>query len=517
MERILERQLYRCAMNQRPLPIFVSGQKAALVILLHYEEERRKARERQLATLKQNTDTEIFQGREVSGETAKILANKAGITPRYMYQLLAVYKSRLDLFQLVKDGKYSINKAYTQMKADEAPEVVEEIPVEILDVDEWQAEYLLIAENWERRGKAETDPIKVSRILKFLEEYWTEKGEYTTGRGNRHNADLKTQSDLAGFVGEDIRTAKRILKLNDLIPEIQALVSSGKLGTIAAVEYAHISPENLHKAIYNLRKQGGIKMNEIKGGGAPGDESLSIDLNVITAEINAYQRVAGEAIFEIGRRLKKVRDNPEEYGFVGFRDWEQWCHEKLDMSRRNANRFIKVFDRFAEKPGTPVSRLPNSMSVLYALTDFTDDELEKPREMPDGSTKKLTEMSRREIEEFKAREKKAIEEKEKALLAAEESNRRAKQAEAQRDIALRESDILVVCDFIWTLRRLDNGGYYRLSPDNRGKIAPHAVSYPLSHIYLSRKVSINSIAACSDCKERRGAGSMYLKCILAQM
>ncbi|MBD7939551.1 hypothetical protein H9655_21135 [Cytobacillus sp. Sa5YUA1] len=236
------------------MPELSRNQKAALVILLHYEEERRKARERQLATLKQNTDTEIFQGREVSGETAKILANKAGITPRYMYQLLAVYKSRLDLFQLVKDGKYSINKAYTQMKADEAPEVVEEVPVEILDVDEWQAEYLLIAENVERRGQAESDSIKKARIAQFLKEYWGVRRLSGRQRLKGHNVPSKTIADIGEELGESEKTTKRLLKLNDLIPEIQALVSSGKLGTTAAEQYAYISPENQHKAIYNLRK-----------------------------------------------------------------------------------------------------------------------------------------------------------------------------------------------------------------------------------------------------------------------
>lgn len=43
--------------------------------------------------------------------------------------------------------------------------------------------------------------------------------------------------------------------------------------------------------------------NEIKGGDT--QAALSNDINIITAEVNAYQRVAGEAIFEIGGRLKK--------------------------------------------------------------------------------------------------------------------------------------------------------------------------------------------------------------------
>ncbi|MDQ0174460.1 hypothetical protein [Bacillus chungangensis] len=178
-------------------------------------------------------------------------------------------------------------------------------------------------------------------------------------------------------------------------------------------------------------------MTEISNGIA----ELSKDLNVMTAEINAYQRVAGEAIFEIGRRLKWVRDNPKEYGFEGYQGWEHWCSKSLNITRRHANRFIKVYERFAEKSGTPGSRLPSSITVLTTLAEFTDEELEKPREMPDGSTKKLTEMSRREIEEFKRRERKAIAEKEKALAEAEAAKKRAEQAEQRERMAQRDADL----------------------------------------------------------------------------
>ncbi|KJD42497.1 hypothetical protein [Paenibacillus terrae] len=47
-----------------------------------------------------------------------------------------------------------------------------EVPVEIIDIDEWEAEYRLIAENRERRGESETDPVKKGRHAAFLKEYW---------------------------------------------------------------------------------------------------------------------------------------------------------------------------------------------------------------------------------------------------------------------------------------------------------------------------------------------------------
>ena len=110
-----------------------SGQKAALVIRLFYEEERMKAKEREARTHFGNTGVPDLDLPEEKGKTHEILAKKAGIGKSSMAYLLAVYRNRPDLFELVFDGSYSINKAYTQMKADEQPEEVEpaEAPIEV--------------------------------------------------------------------------------------------------------------------------------------------------------------------------------------------------------------------------------------------------------------------------------------------------------------------------------------------------------------------------------------------------
>lgn len=73
--------------------------------------------------------------------------------------------------------------------------------MEIIDVDEWQAEYMLIAENIERRGEAESDPMKKGRIAGFLKEYWGIKNG-----GNRRTEDqngpLITTKDIAEYIDE---------------------------------------------------------------------------------------------------------------------------------------------------------------------------------------------------------------------------------------------------------------------------------------------------------------------------
>src|SRR5699024_246977 len=128
---------------------------------------------------------------------------------------------------------------------------LETVPVQIIDVDEWEAEYLLIAENVERRGQAETDPIKKSRIANFLKEYW---GVLEGKGGDRRSKDktpLKSVSDISETLGESERNTKRIMKLNDLIPQLQTLVTDGKLGTTAGEQLAYLTEEN-QRALLNV-------------------------------------------------------------------------------------------------------------------------------------------------------------------------------------------------------------------------------------------------------------------------
>jgi len=90
--------------------------------------------------------------------------------------------------------------------------------------------------------------MKKARIAEFLKDYWDVR------KGNsqmRQNGTLKTIEDIGQAIGEDRRNTQRLLKLNDLIPELQQLVSNGKLGTTAAEQLAYLSPE-VQRALYAL-------------------------------------------------------------------------------------------------------------------------------------------------------------------------------------------------------------------------------------------------------------------------
>ncbi len=98
------------------------------------------------------------------------------------------------------------------------------VPIEIQDVDTDEAERLLIADNVLRR---QLNPMEQARLIQRL------KKEYDVKRGNNQvggGGSVKMTEALEPLgVGQE--TAKRLDRLNKLIPPLQALVSSGQLGT----------------------------------------------------------------------------------------------------------------------------------------------------------------------------------------------------------------------------------------------------------------------------------------------
>ncbi len=103
--------------------------------------------------------------------------------------------------------------------------------------------------------------------------------------------------------------------------------------------------------------------------------------------------MAGEAFFEIGRRLKGVRDNPKDYGFADYHDWERWCKEEVGMSRGNANKFIQIY----EELGSTSSR-NLGFEALYQIATLPLEQRTQPQTIPStGETKTVDEMTVRMV------------------------------------------------------------------------------------------------------------------------
>lgn len=91
---------------------------------------------------------------------------------------------------------------------------------------------------------------------------------------------------------------------------------------------------------------------------------LSNNLNQIELEINHYQKIAGESIWEIGRRLKHVKENNLTHG--QFTTWV----ESQGIEIREAQRMMKI-----------ASELPNTTTwshlgsrALYLIATLPEEE-----------------------------------------------------------------------------------------------------------------------------------------------
>ena len=161
---------------------------------------------------------------------------------------------------------------------------------------------------------------------------------------------------------------------------------------------------------------------------------LSNDLTTIETEIKSYQNIAGQSIFEIGRRLKHVKENDLTHG--EFRLWL----EKIGLSKSSANRFMKI----AENPELNVPPVGHmGASVLYQLATLPQEEREKEHITKDGELKKPIDMTRRELEYLKKELKQRDEQNAHLQSQVEQAQRSEEIAKKQlEDAESREPEVI---------------------------------------------------------------------------
>lgn len=136
---------------------------------------------------------------------------------------------------------------------------------------------------------------------------------------------------------------------------------------------------------------------------------LSNDIKQIELEIKHHKNIAGQSIWEIGRRLNHVKENDLAHGEFG-----RWL-EKIGIEHRTANRFMKISKEIPYS--TPVSKLGYSVIDLIATLpeEQKEMELEKANQGEPSTRRELEEIKRKNreqekiIEELKNKEPEIIE------------------------------------------------------------------------------------------------------------
>lgn len=273
----------------------------------------------------------------------------------------------------------------------------EKVPVEIVDGDPEYLEYLLVADNEERRVCR--DPIRKARRAEFLARYWGVRQGSLAKPGTpegKFSPQVKTLADVAEAVGETQENLKKLLKLNNLIPPLQDLVSEGRLSQTAAYSLAFLPPEEQGELLRVLGESGvcGLSVSQAR------DLRTRLDAERKQAE-------------ELARRLSEAEEALARAG----EDREEAARLKEEVSALRAenerlkSREPQVVERVVEK----VVQVPVAAEVEKHKRRIRELEEEIKRLKESSQSASQLEDLEREVERLRA---------EKNLLDAELGRRR---------------------------------------------------------------------------------------------
>ena len=141
-------------------------------------------------------------------------------------------------------------------------------------------------------------------------------------------------------------------------------------------------------------------------------------IEAITSEILQLKNDAGNAILGIGQRLLEAK------AILPHGEWLPWLTEQVEFSERQAQRFMKLAQEWANP--TALSDLGATKALaLLALPPEERQKFLSENHIVDGEEKSVIDMTSRELE-------KAVKERDEALHAAEAARAAAETADQSR-------------------------------------------------------------------------------------
>ena len=162
---------------------------------------------------------------------------------------------------------------------------------------------------------------------------------------------------------------------------------------------------------------------------------LSNDLTTIETEIKSYQNIAGQSIFEIGRRLKHVKENDLAHGEFGN------FLKSVGLTKSQSDRFVKIYSEHSQGKLPDVGNI--GMSIVYEISTLPEPERTKEHTTSNGETKTPDEMTVRELRELKKQLKQRDEQNAQLQSQVEQAQRSEEIAKKQlEDAESREPEVI---------------------------------------------------------------------------
>jgi len=162
---------------------------------------------------------------------------------------------------------------------------------------------------------------------------------------------------------------------------------------------------------------------------------LSNDLTTIETEIKSYQNIAGQSIFEIGRRLKHVKENDLAHG-----EFVKWL-ERVNITRDYSSKYMRVYEEFNNS--NVVSTRHLGVTALNELAQIPEIERTKEHTTSKGEVKTPDKMTVRELRELKKQLKQRDEQNAQLQSQVEQAQRSEEIAKKQlEDAESKEPEVI---------------------------------------------------------------------------
>ncbi|SHJ15782.1 ParB/RepB/Spo0J family partition protein [Desulfofundulus thermosubterraneus] len=276
------------------------------------------------------------------------------------------------------------------------------VPVVIRDVDPEsdEAVALLIKDNLLRR---QLNDMQVARLVRMLKE------KYGLKRGNNQYSGSGCDK-LSQAVGLNKRKLERLDKLNDLIPELQTLVESGKLNVTAAYELAFLSSETqeqllvaLGESITELKQSEAKELRrkieaEVRAEAERRAAELQRSLEALKAEKRQVEVLWENRERELTRTIadlqSALRESGDRLETERLRRELEETREKLQHERAEARRQIDALKRQLDEMSSKQSEVKEK--VVEVVPQKVLNELQKLRKERDAYRERLRELNERE-------------------------------------------------------------------------------------------------------------------------